>query len=154
MDEAKKSLIKIFYQELYCGIFLCILEAIAIVFLLVLFIVKFRKLDRKIKMSIIFVILLLVALEVWAVLFTVKYVKDLDFVKSEDFIELEGEMLGFAHSWSDDTDVYYSYPIIKINGTKNTVIIKPEYSVAKTLEIGSQYTFIYLPNTKLAELIQ
>ena len=85
----------------------------------------------------------------------IAYIKDLEHVKNSKFCQVQGELIGYAKSFSDgdDLNVTYSWPIIKENSSNESVSLNILNSDQR-LEIGKEYTVIYLPNTKLAEIVQ
>jgi hypothetical protein len=75
-------------------------------------------------------------------------------LKSNDPIEVEGELLGYTNSVSgDDLTVTNTGPIILILESNEKITLNIIHSEEK-LQKHNVYLFLYLPNTKIAEVVK
>ena len=78
---------------------------------------------------------------------------DKELSDQNEFIVIEGELVGFERLIPVNRSFHYINPMIKENGTDNTITLKiPD--AEKRMEIGSTYKVVYLPNTGYAEIIE
>ena len=108
--------------------------------------------QNRITLPIVWVGMLVVAVLV-ATLFT-DYLQDWRYVKQNEFLQIEGELIGYSkHRYIDDVTAHRSWPIFRDKNTQKELSLNILNSEQK-LDIGTQYTVVYLPNTKLAEIIE
>lgn len=116
-------------------------------------IIKFKKIRISLKLLICGVLLLFVILDSFLSIYFTKYAKDLNKVKHNDFVYIEGQVVGFSISSSpDELTVNHSWPIVLIDGSIDQVTLNVINS-DKKLILNEYYSFIYLPNTKIAEIV-
>ena len=85
---------------------------------------------------------------------TVRYAKDLKYVQQHEYLQIEGTAIGYAKSTStDELTVHHSWPIFKDDVTQKEMSLNILNSDQR-IKIGEHYTVIYLPNTKLAEIVE
>lgn len=155
MELAKKSLLERFSQEFIAFSILFAFMVIVLCLIVTVYVKKYRIIRTQTKIIISIVVIILIFLVVVLALLEIRYIKDLKYIKNAEIMQIEGEVVGFAKSVSngDDLTVTQSWPIIKDSKTDQTVTLNVLNSDQK-LEKGKQYTIIYLPNTKLAEIVQ
>ena len=96
--------------------------------------------------------LLLIAFTFLFGLFVSKYYCDYVYLKANDPIYIEGKVTGFSITVSDDLTVTKSWPIVLVDETNEEIALSVVRSEEK-LEIDQEYAFLYLPNTKTAEIV-
>ena len=155
MELAKKNLIERFNQEFIIFTILLILMVIALCLTVILYAKKYKTITKKTKISVPILLAFLIFLTFILMVIDIKYIKDLEYVKTGEFYQIEGEFIGYAKSVSngDDLTVTQSWPIMKENATNKTVSLNA-FNSNQNIEIGESYTIIYLPNTKLATIVQ
>ncbi|MBQ4511043.1 MAG: hypothetical protein II984_09975 [Clostridia bacterium] len=83
-----------------------------------------------------------------------KYYADYKYLKGNSPIQVEGIVVDYSITISDsDLTVAKSWPVIAIDNSDEKIslnIIRSE----DRLKIDEIYKFIYLPNTKIAEIIE
>ena len=153
MVEAEKVLLDRFYQEYWIFAILSLMTLIILIFLTVLYLVKFKTFKLTEKIIIPAVIVLLVIISIALVTYFSRYCADYAYLKSNSPIKNEGRVIEFTHAVGDgDLTVTYSRPLILMEGTNDQVILNVIKAEAK-LNIGQTYTFVYLPNTGIAEVV-
>ena len=149
---AEELLTKIYYDNLWIEIVLLALSLILMLSLVIYIIVKFNSITLNTKIGLTILALILVALSLFSGIWFIKELKDLNYVKNNDFIHIKGTVIGFAREFStDDLSVGKSSPIVLIENSDEKITLFIQDS-ANRLEIGKTYEFIYLPNTKRAEI--
>ena len=133
---------------------LLIVAVVAVVAILICLIVEWNKIVTAVK---IFLIIGLAAVVVLDTIFFGIVGKDIYHDKKlsdqGEFIVIEGELVGFERLVPVNRSWHYTNPMIKENGTDNTITLKiPD--AEKRMEIGSTYKVVYLPNTGYAEIIE
>ncbi len=92
----------------------------------------------------------ILALLICSVLGLVPILKDYKNYKSKQFSRVRGRIIGFEKNISPDTGKQWNdKPIIRTEEGERIVL-----HLNKTLEREKTYTFIYLPNTKIAVSIE
>ena len=155
MELAKKILIERFNQEFIMFTILLILMVIALCLTVILYAKKYKALTKGTKIAVPILLVFLIFLTSILIVTDIKYIKDLEYVKKREFYQIEGNFIGYAKSVSngDDLTVTQSWPIIKENATNKTVSLNA-FNSNQNIKIGESYTIIYLPNTKLATIVQ
>lgn len=154
MEIAQKNLFTRFYEGFWTFLIFSILLTIILISLFIFYIVKFRILKQAVKIFLPIFLLFTLGLIFMLIPLNVEHIKDLNYVKSNQTLIVEGKVIGYEkiHYNESSATVTYSYPIIKSEKTAETISLNVLHSNEK-IEIGSLYTFIYLPNTKLAEIL-
>ena len=150
--EQEKILIGRFYQEFWVFFGLLIACVIGIVFFLVFYITKLKKFDYRIKIVYPILLGVIIAITVVVGITFSNYYKDHIYLKHNNPIKIKGEVIGFSQTTNNDFIDHNSWPIILINGTSDKISLGV-YKSNERVVIGQEYTFIYLPNTKNAELL-
>ena len=155
MELAKKNLIERFNQELIIFTILLILMVIALCLTVILYAKKYKTITKEAKIAVPILLVFLIFLTSILIVIDIRYIKDLEYVKKSEFYQIEGEFIGYAKSISngDDLTVTQSWPIIKNSINSETVSLNILNS-DQNLEMGEHYTIIYLPNTKIAKVVQ
>ena len=79
---------------------------------------------------------------------------DREYLKSNEPIYIAGELIDFANASGDESGEVTRYsPIIRIYETDEKITLNITNSEER-MEIGETYEIIYLPNTKLGEIIE
>jgi len=155
MELAKKILIERFNQEFIIFTTLLILNIIVLCLAVIIYAKKCKTITKITKITVPIFLVFLFFLTVILIVMDINYIKDLEYVKNGEFYQIEGEFIGYAKSVSngDDLTVTQSWPIIKENTTNQTLSINA-FNSNQNIKIGESYTIIYLPNTKLATIVQ
>lgn len=154
MINAKSILLDRFNQEYWIFLTLLLLSLITLLLVFALCLIKYNNVSRTIKIAFIFCILLFLCITIMVGHIFSKYHRDREHLKSFDVITITGEVIDFAISTSgDELTVTQSWPIIRINGSNEQIALGIINSEA-ILEKNQQYTFIYLPNTRMAEIVR
>ena len=155
MELARKNLIERFNQEFIIFTILLILMVIVSCLTVILYTKQYKTIKKETKIVVPVLFVFLIFLTYNLMVMDIKYIKDLEYVKTGEFYQIEGEFIGYAKSVSngDDLTVTQSWPIIKENATNKTVSLNA-FNSNQNIEIGASYTIIYLPNTKLATIVQ
>ena len=152
MPEAKKLLLERFHQDfLTLSILFTLLIAMTVV-LLIVYAVKFKRSTTRFRIGMPAFTLLLIAFTFFFGLFVSKYYRDYVYLKANDPIYIEGKVTGFSITVSDDLTVTKSWPIVLVDETNEEIALSVVRSEEK-LEIDQEYAFLYLPNTKTAEIV-
>ena len=159
MIETEKYLIDRFYQEFWTFFVISILLLLSIVALTVLYFVRFRKLKTKARIGVPIVCILLIGLGVFFAMLFSRYQKDYVYLETNRPIRIEGKVIGYSKVTSvDDLTVTKSWPMILIDGTNEQISLNiVKLNIVKSeekLQVGKSYEFLYLPNTKNAEIIK
>ena len=154
MIDAKSILLARFNQEYWIFLVLLLLSIITLVYVFTLCLIKYNNVSRTNKIAFIFCILLFLCITIMVGHIFSKYHRDREYLKNFDVITITGEAIDFAISTSgDELTATKSWPIIRINGSNEQIALRVINSEA-ILEINQQYTFIYLPNTMMAEIVR
>ena len=79
----------------------------------------------------------------------IKHSKDFKAVKTGQFEEVTGTVVGFVKNQDADSGRQINcVPIIQISGSEKTISL----TINTFAKIGETYTFVYLKNTKLGEI--
>ena len=152
MDIAKKSLEQVFYQNFIAVTLLVVCTVVLIICLAAILILKHHTLTKPLNWIIIVGIIVCLSLASILIFIDIRYIKDVEYVNKHDFIQIEGLVLGYALSTSsDDLTVVHSHPIVETTEGRITLDLQ---NAENRTEIGVRYTFLYLPNTKLAEIVR
>lgn len=153
MVEAEKKLIERFYQEFWVFLILFSVLAMITIALIIFCLFKFKKMTIGFKIGSSIFIAMLLGLSSFFGMFFLKYYNDHVYLRTNEPIQVEGKVVDYSIATSgDDLTVTKSWPVILIDETNEEIslnIIKSE----EKLQIGGTYEFIYLPNTKIAEVI-
>lgn len=78
------------------------------------------------------------------------HVMDYKYVKNKDFLIFEGEMIGYTsiREGNSPDDPIYGFPVFRNKNTDEEVAF-----IVGATEIGKSYRLIYLPNTKIAQIL-
>lgn len=153
MAEVEKVLLERFYQEFWLFLILFVLTGIIAIALFIFYPIKFHNMTKINQIGIFAASLLMIGLCVFSGISFSKYYKDHVFLKSSSPICVTGKVTGYSQAVSsDDLTVTKSWPIILNEETKTQIslnIINSE----ETLDVGQVYVFLYLPNTRITEII-
>jgi amino acid transporter len=153
MAEVEKVLLDRFYQEFWIFLILFVLTMIITAALIIFYPIKFSKMAKRFKIAIPIVSLLLVALCFFSGKLFTKYHDDYVFLATNTPIHITGKVIGYSNVVShDDLTVTRSWPILLVSETDNPISLNIIDSEEK-LVIGQVYDFLYLPNTRIAELV-
>ena len=152
MIDAKTTLLDRFNQEYWIFLVLLILLVLSLASIFVLCLIKYSNTSKEMRIAFVFSIFLLLCLTVMVGNIFSQYHRDRQYLKNSDVIVIDGEVIGFAKTTGDELTASKSWPIIRINGSNEQITLGVINS-EKRLEINQQYTFIYLPNTKTAEIV-
>ena len=153
MAEAEKKLLDRFYQEFWIFLILMVAVVITTVVLITFYFMKCRGMSIKIKVGTQIICVLFVALSCFFAMFFLKYHNDYVYLKTSSPVVVEGKVIGYSRVISgDDLTVTKSWPIIVVDETKEELSLNVIKSEEKT-QIDEVYVFVYLPNTKIAEII-
>ena len=155
MEEARNRLIERF--EFTNNTFHLLLIALLLVTIIAILytLFGFSKFNKNEKMGLPIMCIFAVAIFLLFSFLTHPMRKDNEYLKCSEPIYIEGELIGFADEWVDETGISsrkYS-PIIRINGTDEEITLNITNSEEK-MKIGETYEILYLPNTKIAEIIE
>lgn len=154
MINAKSILLDRFNQEYWIFLILLLISLITLVSVFALCLIKYNNVPRTIKIAFVFCILLFLCLTIMLGHIFSKYHRDREYLKNFDVITVAGEVIDFAISTSgDELTATKSWPIIRINDSNEQITLGIVNS-EEILEINQQYTFIYLPNTRVAEIVR
>lgn len=153
MAESEKVLLDRFYQEFWLFLILFVLMTLITIALIIFSFIKLDKIAKGFRIGIPIVTLLMAGLCFLFGIFFLKYYKDYVFLRENAPLHITGKVIGYSKVVShDDLTVTKSWPIILVKETDAPIplnIIKSE----EKLEINQTYEFLYLPNTRIAELI-
>ena len=122
--------------------------------LVIFYPVKFHNMAKIYQTGILAVTILMIGLCIFSGVSFSKYYKDYVFLKSSGPICVAGKVIGYSHVTSpDDLTVTRSWPIILNEETKTQISLNVINSEEK-LVVGQVYEFLYLPNTRIAEMIE
>lgn len=149
----QEELLQIYYKELWIFLGLCIFFTILIAVLVLLRNIYLKNAPNlRLSKSVYYGnIALLFVFNVLVMLRSYVYIEDLNHVINRDFLTIEGEVVGYTPGeligdiLRDDC-CYDS--IIVMEGTGERLVLK----VFGT-ELHEHYTFLYLPNTKIAVIV-
>lgn len=159
MHEAESRLIDRYYEELWLWI-ICFGVAIiltVIVFCLMLgTVLKSQKNNHFLRTLFVFVAVLLVVSVGAGAAGTMVHLKmkDYDFVKNRKFAIVQGEVVGFAyHTSSSDGIVFHKAGPIVEDAEGQQIQLNLLHGQER-VHINFEYVFVYLPNTKMAEIVE
>ena len=153
MVEAKKNLLDRFYQEFWVFLLLFILMVIITSALITFYFVKFRKMKIQLKIGVLIVVLILVGLSFLMGVFYSKYHNDYLYLKTGCPLQITGKVIGYSNiTAGDDLTVTKSWPIIQTDGIVENISLNVIKSEEK-LQLNEMYEFLYLPNTRIAEVV-
>jgi len=154
MAEVEKELLNRFYQEYWIFLVLFIFIVIVSIALIIFCFMRFKKMPSALRIITPITSVVLVTLCCFFGMIFSNYYSDYCYLKNDSPITIEGTVIGYSiASSSDDLTVTKSWPIINISETDEEIslnIIKAE----EKLVIDEVYVFIYIPNTKIAEIIE
>ena len=154
MAEIEIALLERFYQEFWLFLALFVLTGAIAIVLFIICSINLHKITKIYRIGFLAVIVLMVGLCVFSGTYFSKYYKDRIFLKSSTPICLVGKVTGYSHATSsDDLTVTRSWPIILNEETKTQIFLNVINSEEK-LVIGQVYEFLYLPNTRIAEIVE
>ena len=154
MELAKKSLLAQLNQGLIAFCVLLVLALIILVLVVILYIRKYKLMQKWIRIATPIALAFYIALTATIGVLAVRYAKDLKYIRHQEFLQIEGTLIGYAKSSStDELTVHHSWPIFKDDATQKNLSLSVLNSEQR-LEIGEHYVVIYLPNTKLAEIVE
>ncbi len=146
MLEAQEKLLGRFYQEYRVVIISLIVSLLLTVTILLFYIIKFKKLKFEVKIVILIALIFFVALTISCIIIFSLYCKDYKYLKSNFPIEISATVLEI----NPDIDLK---PLI-INDETNAEIKLKVTDYWNRLDANKKYKFLYLPNTKIAEIIE
>ena len=154
MEEAKIKLIERLENSINVVSVLLVFACIITVVVLICTLLSFLRLSKKEKIG----LLIGYAAMICACLFIVFWLQpmlcDREYLKSNEPICIEGELIDFANASSDEGGEVTRYsPIIRICETDEKITLNITNSEER-MKIGETYEIIYLPNTKLGEIIE
>ncbi len=152
MIDAKTTLLDRFNQEYWIFLVLLILSVLTLTSIFGLCLIKYSNTSKEMRIAFVFSIFLLLCLTIIVGNIFSQYHRDRQYLKNSDVIIIDGEVIGFAKTTGDELTASKSWPIIRINGSNEQITLGVINS-EKRLEINQQYTFIYLPNTQMAEIV-
>ena len=154
MEKASKILFQRFYQEFWIILVLLILIIVLVLFLTIFFLIRIRSITKIYKSLIPIVDVFLLVFTIIFGMYFSKYYKDYVYLKSNTPIVIEGKVTGYLISVSgDDLTVTNSWPSILILESKEEIALNVLHSDEKIQE-NETYVFLYLPNTKIAEVVE
>ena len=154
MEKVSKILLHRFYQEFWFFITIYILMIALVLFLIIIFLIRIKSMTKISKILILFTDVLLIGFAIVFGKFFSKYYDDYIYLKSNEPIEIEGKVTGYLVSVSgDDLTVTNSWPSILILESKEVITLNIINSEMKIKE-NEVYIFLYLPNTKIAEVVE
>lgn len=153
MTEAEKNLLDRFYQEFWIILIIFVFAAITTIALTIFCLAKFNKMTIELKIGVpIICVLFIVFSLLFAMIFS-KYYNDYVYLKANPPIEVKGKVIGYSNKISgDELTVTKSWPIILVDETNEELSLSIINSEEKT-RMNEVYVFLYLPNTKIAEII-
>lgn len=150
----EKTLLNRFYQEFWILLMLLIFIFILIVVLIIFYFVKIKDVNKGFKFTIPIIILFFIFLTVLLGTYFTKYYKDYVYLKTHSPMQIEGELIGYSNYISpDDLTVEKSWPIIMLKDGNEKVTLNI-INAEKKLKENQVYIFLYLPNTRIAEVIE
>lgn len=150
----EKTLLNRFYQEFWIFLMLLIFSVILILVLMIFYFLKIKDTNKDFKFATPIIILFFTFLTVLLGTYFTKYYKDYVYLKTHSPIQIEGELIGYSNSVSpDDLTVAKSWPIIMLKDGDEKVILNI-IDAEKKLKENQVYMFLYLPNTRIAEVIE
>lgn len=153
MAEAEQVLLERFYQEFGLFLMLFVLTGIIAIALFIFYPIKFHNMTKINRISVFAVALLVIGLCVFSGMSFSKYYKDHVFLKSSGPICITGKVTGYSRAISsDDLTVTKSWPIV-LNEENKTQISLNIINSEEKLNVGQVYEFLYLPNTRISEII-
>lgn len=153
MAETERVLLERFYQEFWLFLALFVLTGTIAIVLFIICSINLRKITKIYKIGLLAVIVLMVGLCVFSGVSFSKYYEDRIFLKSSTPVCLVGKVTGYSRATSsDDLTVTRSWPII-LNEENKTQISLNVINSEEKLVIGQVYEFLYLPNTRIAEIV-
>ena len=154
MIDAEKNLLDRFYQEFWMVLVITLLLMVIFITLTIFYFIKVKKLSILLKIITPITCALLVLFSLLFGNFFMKYYADYKYLKGNSPIQVEGIVVDYSITISDsDLTVAKSWPVIAIDNSDEKIslnIIRSE----DRLKIDEIYKFIYLPNTKIAEIIE
>lgn len=154
MEEAKIKLIERLESCINVVSILLVLGCLVATVTLIYAFLSFSKLNKKEKIALPIAYALLICTCLFVVFWLQPMLCDREYLESNEPIYIEGELIGFADASSDEGGETTRYsPIIRINETDEEITLNIVNS-DKRMKIGETYEIIYLPNTKLAEIIE
>ena len=154
MRKASEILLHRFYQEFWIFLSLLILMIVLVLFLTLFFLIRIRSMAKIYKLLIPIADVLLLVFAIAFGRYFSKYYDDYMYLKSNDPIEIEGKVTGYLSSVSgDELTVTNSWPSILILESKKVITLNIINSEMKIKE-NEVYIFLYLPNTKIAEVVE
>ena len=155
MDLAKQILTERFYQEFIAFSILSVLAVLVACLIIFLYITRYKRMKKGLRAFLFGAILAFLLLVAAVGVLETRYIRDLQYVQNGDFCYVEGELIGYAKSSTsgDEVTVTRSWPIIKDDANGQTVSLNILHSEERT-NVGERYAVIYLPNTKVAEIVQ
>ena len=153
MDEVEKVLLNRFYQEFWLCLILLVLLIITFVVLIIFYCKLFAKKTIFFKCVVPFICLFLLTFCISFGSIFSAYYKDYFHIKENNPIQIQGKVIGYSVAVSgDDLTVRKSWPIILIEGTNEEITLNV-INAEKKLQSDKIYTFLYLPNSKIAEVM-
>jgi len=154
MEKVEKILLDRFYQEFWIFLVLLILSVLMLIILIVFGFIKFKKVGVQFRVGMLVAGVILIILSCSNSMLFSKYYKDYVYLKSNAPIQIEGKVVGYASAVSgDDLTVTQAWPVVLIDETKEQISLNV-IQAEKKLQIDQKYKFFYLPNTKIAEIIE
>lgn len=114
----------------------------------IMFWVRFAKFEEGLLQALFLTILILVMIPI-SIMALIPFFKDLPCIKNRKVLVIEGEVEEFevVKSNGDPPTTTY-YPIVKIDGKDERL------KLCVDAELGNRYKFAYLPNTKMAIILE
>ncbi len=155
MADVEKKLLGRFYQEFWVFLILILLLIFVLAVLIVYYLIKFKKATAVFRVVIPIVEVGLTILLCMLGKVFLSYQKDYLYIKSNVPLRVEGTVIGYSVTTvsGDDLTTTKSWPIIMTKGANEKMslnVIKAE----EKLTIGQDYQFLYLPNTKIADVVE
>lgn len=154
MEEAK---IKLIERLENCINIVSILLVLTCIFTAVILIYTFlfhSRMNKKEKTGLLIGCAVLICTCLFETFWLQPMLRDREYLKLNDPINIEGELIGFADASSDDSGEVSRYsPIIRTYETDEKITLNITNSEER-MKIGETYEIIYLPNTKLGEIIE
>ena len=154
MEETTNNLVERFYQEFWIFLVLLILISLLTISLIIVVFIQFKKLPCWSKIGTPIISIFLLGLSFVLGIYFSRYYNDYVYLKNNTPIQIEGTVIEYSIAASnDDLTVTKSWPIILTDGTNERIslnIVKAE----KRVKINEKYIFLYLPNTKIAEIVE
>ena len=154
MEAARSMLLDRFYRDFWLLLALLILLILITILFIAFYFIRYRKMTMKSRICVPIVSVVLIAFTCFFGQFFAKYYNDYVYLKTNDPIHIEGKVIGYAHTVShDDLTVTRSWPIILIEETCDEISLNIVDS-ERRLRVEEVYAFLYLPNTKCAEIVE